>query len=48
MGKNDWSRCIAGEPEMYEQEELERPFTAGSEEERLMTDLREQEVMYTY
>jgi integrase len=53
-GKNDWPRYTEEEPEMYEQEELNKLFKACSEEERLwyefflMTGMREQEVMYTY
>ena len=53
-GKNDWPRYTEEEPEMYEQEELDKLFAACDEEERLwyefflMTGMREQEVMYTY
>jgi len=53
-GKNDWPRYTEEEPEMYEQQELEKLFKACNEEERLwyefflMTGMREQEVMYTY
>lgn len=54
VGKNDWPRYTEEEPEMYEQEELNRLFKTCSDEERLwfefflMTGMREQEVMYTY
>jgi len=54
VGKNDWPRYTEEEPEMYEQEELNKLFKACSDEERLwyefflMTGMREQEVMYTY
>jgi len=54
VGKNDWPRYTEEEPEMYEQEELDKLFKACNEEERLwfefflMTGMREQEVMYTY
>lgn len=54
VGKNDWPRYTEEEPEMYEQEELDKLFQACTEEERLwyefflMTGMREQEVMYTY
>jgi integrase/recombinase XerD len=54
VGKNDWPRYTEEEPEMYEQEELDKLFKACSDEERLwfefflMTGMREQEVMYTY
>ena len=47
-------RFTEEEPEIYEQEELERMFAACSDEERLwyefflMTGMREQEVMFTY
>ena len=53
-GKNDWPRYTEEEPEMYEQEELDKLFTTCDVEERLwfefflMTGEREQEVMYTY
>ncbi|MFZ0277106.1 MAG: tyrosine-type recombinase/integrase [Candidatus Sulfotelmatobacter sp.] len=53
-GKNDWPRYTEEEPEIYEQEELDKLFAACDEEERLwyefflMTGMREQEVMYTY
>src|SRR6202142_4298573 len=53
-GKNDWPRYTVEEPEIYEQEELDKLFAACDEEERLwyefflMTGMREQEVMYTY
>ncbi len=52
--KNDWPRYTEEEPEMYEQDELDKLFKAGDAEERLwyefflMTGMREQEVMYTY
>ena len=54
VGKNDWPRYTEEEPEMYEQEELDKLFAACDAEERLwyefflMTGMREQEVMYTY
>jgi integrase len=54
VGKNDWPRYTEEEPEMYEQEELNKLFKACNEEERLwfefflMTGMREQEVMHTY
>ena len=54
VGKNDWPRYTEEEPEMYEQEELDKLFKACNNEERLwfefflMTGEREQEVMYTY
>ena len=54
IGKNDWPRYTEEEPEMYEQEELNKLFKACNEEERLwyefflMTGMREQEVMHTY
>jgi integrase/recombinase XerD len=53
-GKNDWPRYTEEEPEIYEQEELDKLLAACDEEERLwyefflMTGMREQEVMYTY
>jgi site-specific recombinase XerD len=53
-GKNDWPRYTEEEPEIYEDEELEKLFAACDAEERLwyefflMTGMREQEVMYTY
>jgi integrase/recombinase XerD len=52
--KNDWPRFTEEEPEIYEQEELDKLFAACDAEERLwyefflMTGEREQEVMYTY
>ena len=54
VGKNDWPRYTEEEPEIYEQEELDKLFATCDEEERLwyefflMTGMREQEVMYTY
>ena len=54
VGKNDWPRYTEEEPEMYEQEELDKLFKACTEEERLwfefflMTGMRELEVMHTY
>lgn len=54
VGKNDWPRYTEEEPEMYEQDELDKLFQACSDEERLWfefflrTGMREQEVMYTY
>ena len=52
--KRDWPRYVEEEPEIYEQEDLEKLFAACNEQERLwyefflMTGMREQEVMYTY
>ena len=52
--KNDWPRYTEEEPEVYEQEDLDKLFKACDAEERLwyefflMTGMREQEVMYTY
>jgi integrase/recombinase XerD len=54
VGKNDWPRFTEEEPEIYEQEELDKLFGKCDAEERLwyefflMTGMREQEVMYTY
>jgi integrase len=54
VGKNDWPRYTEEEPEIYEQEELDKLLAACDAEERfwyeffLMTGMREQEVMYTY
>ena len=54
VGKNDWPRFTEEEPEIYEQEELDKLFAKCDAEERLwyefflMTGMREQEVMYTY
>jgi integrase/recombinase XerD len=54
VGKNDWPRYTEEEPEIYEQEELDKLFAKCDTEERLwyefflMTGMREQEVMYTY
>ncbi|MGA7078596.1 MAG: phage integrase SAM-like domain-containing protein [Terriglobales bacterium] len=54
VGKNDWPRYTEEEPEVYEQEELNKLFAKCDAEERLwyefflMTGMREQEVMYTY
>lgn len=54
VGKNDWPRYTEEEPEIYEQEELDKLFKVCDEEERLwfefflMTGMREQEVMYAY
>lgn len=53
-GKNDWPRYTEEEPEIYEQEDLDKLFAVCDAEERLwyefflMTGMREQEVMYTY
>jgi integrase len=53
-GKNGRPRYTEEEPEMYEQEQLDKLFNSCNEEERLwyefflMTGMREQEVMYTY
>jgi len=54
VGKNDWPRYTEEEPEMYEQEELDKLFKVCDPEEQLwyefflMTGMREQEVMHTY
>ncbi len=54
VGKNDWPRFTEEEPEIYEQEELDKLFAKSNAEERLwyefflMTGMREQEVMHTY
>lgn len=54
VSKNDWPRYTEEEPEIYEQEELDKLFAACDAEERLwyefflMTGMREQEVMHTY
>ena len=54
VSKNDWPRYTEEEPEIYEQEELNKLFATCDSEERLwyefflMTGMREQEVMYTY
>jgi integrase len=54
VGKNDWPRFTEEEPEIYEQEELDKLFAKCDAEERLwyefflMTGMREQEAMYTY
>lgn len=54
VGKNDWPRYTEEEPEVYEDEELDKLFVECDAEERLwyefflMTGEREQEVMYTY
>ena len=54
VGKNDWPRYTEEEPEVYEQEELDKLFAKCDAEERLwyefflVTGMREQEVMYTY
>ena len=53
-GKNDWPRFTEEEPEIYEQEELDKLFAGCDTEERLwfefflMTGMREQEVMHVY
>ena len=53
-GKNDWPRFTEEEPEIYEQDELDKLFAACDAEERLwfefflMTGMREQEVMHAY
>jgi integrase len=53
-GKNDWPRFTEEEPEVSEDNKLEKRFEACTEEERLwvefflMTGGREQEVIYTY
>ena len=52
--KNDWPRYTEEEPEIYEQDDLDKLFKACDAEEQLwyefflMTGMREQEVMYTY
>lgn len=54
LHRNDWPRFTEEEPEIYEQEELNKLFKACAEGERLwfefflMTGMREQEVMYCY
>ena len=54
VSKNDWPRFTEEEPEIYEEEELDKLFAKCDAEERLwydfflMTGMREQEVMYTY
>jgi integrase/recombinase XerD len=54
VGKHDWPRFTEEEPEIYEQEELDKLFAKCDAEERLwyefflMTGMREQEVMYCY
>jgi len=54
VGKTDWPRYTEAEPEIYEQEELDKLFAACDAEERLwfefflMTGMREQEVMFCY
>jgi integrase/recombinase XerD len=54
VGKNDWPRFTEEEPEIYEQEELDKLFAKCGVEERLwyefflMTGMREQEAMYCY
>ena len=54
VSKNDWPRYTEEEPEIYEQEELDKLFAACDAEERLwyefflMTGMREQEVKFTY
>jgi integrase len=54
VGKKDWPRYTEEEPEIYENEELEKLFAVCDAEEHLwysfflMTGMREQEVMYTY
>lgn len=52
MGKNDWSRFVEEEPEVYEKEELDVLFAKCDARERpwfeffLMTGMREQKVMH--
>ena len=52
VGKNDWPRFVEEEPEVYEQEDLDKLFAACDQQERLwfefflMTGMREQEVMH--
>jgi integrase/recombinase XerD len=54
VGKNDRPRYTEEEPEIYDQAELDKLFSACDAEERLwyefflMTGMREQEVMYVY
>jgi integrase len=54
VGKKDWPRYTEEEPEIYENDELEKLFAVCDAEEHLwysfflMTGMREQEVMYTY
>lgn len=52
--KHDWPRFVEQEPEIYEEEDLDKFFAACHDEERLwfefflMTGMREQEVMHCY
>jgi integrase/recombinase XerD len=52
--KNDWPKFVEEEPEIYEQDELDKFFAACDHDERLwfkfflMTGMREQEVIHTY
>ncbi len=52
--KSDWPRYTEEEPEIYEDEDLDKLYKACDAEERLwfefflMTGMREQEVMHTY
>ncbi|HEX3740236.1 MAG TPA: site-specific integrase [Terriglobales bacterium] len=54
LKKTDWPRFTEEEPEIYEESELSKLFSACDEEERLwfeffvMTGMREQEVMFSY
>jgi integrase/recombinase XerD len=54
IGKDDWPRYTETEPEIYEQEELDKLFAACEADEKmwyeffLMTGMREQEVMFVY
>ena len=54
VGKNDWPRFTQEEPEIYEQDELDKLFAACDAEEKLwfdfflMTGMREQEAMHVY
>ncbi len=54
VGKNDWPRFTEEEPEIYEQEDLDKLFAACDAEEQLwfefflMTGMREQEAMHVY
>ena len=54
VNKNDWPKFTEEEPEIYEKEDVDKFFSACTEEERvwfnffLMTGMREQEVMYAY
>jgi len=54
LKSSDWPKATLPEPEIYEQDELDKLFAACDPEERLwfefflMTGMRDQEVMHTY